>query len=70
MHAPTPHGAGKSGAGVCMFSNRSHHKSNDLNPVFPTVDTLNSLQLCNNDFDRKIKVEGVCGVRRGESIMM
>ncbi len=35
---------------------RAQHKCKDLNPVFPTVDTLNSLQLCNNDFDRKIKV--------------
>ena len=34
---------------------RSQHKSGDLNPVFPSIDTLNSLMLCNNDFDRKIK---------------
>jgi hypothetical protein len=39
-----------------MFSNRDQHKTSDLNPVFPTINTLNSLQLCNNDFDRKIKV--------------
>jgi hypothetical protein len=38
------------------FVRREQHKTKDLNPIFPTVDTLNSLQLCNNDFDRKIKV--------------
>jgi hypothetical protein len=41
---------------VHFARDRKHHKSGDLNPTFPTIDTLNSLQLCNNDFDRKIKV--------------
>jgi hypothetical protein len=40
----------------CDALSSKQHKTKDLNPTFPTIDTLNSLSLCNNDFDRKIKV--------------